>query len=289
MTVLLTVFLQNQSFFLFTVFIFGLLIGSFLNVLIYRLPVMMQRDWKEQCCELLEIDNDDKHSRFDLIQPRSRCQNCGHQITALENIPVISYLFLRGKCRQCKSSISLRYPIIELAAALSAIVVACQFGVTIQTLFGLILSWSLIVLTMIDIDHQLLPDDITLPMLWLGIVINYFAVFTQLQHSVMGAIFGYGSLWTVYILFRLVTGKEGMGRGDFKLLAVFGAWFGWQVLPLIIVLSSVVGTVIGLSMIFFQSHDRSVPIPFGPYLAIAGWIAMLWGPYIMVSHFNTVL
>ena len=289
MTALLTVFLQNQSFFLFTVFIFGLLVGSFLNVVIYRLPVMMQRDWKEQCCELLKIDNDNKHSHFDLIQPRSRCQNCRHQITALENIPIISYLFLRGKCRQCKSSISLRYPIIELTAALSAFVVAYQFGVTMQTLFGLILSWSLIVLTMIDIDHQLLPDDITLPMLWLGIVINYFDVFTQLQHSVMGAIFGYGSLWTIYILFRFITGKEGMGHGDFKLLAVFGAWFGWQVLPLIIVLSSVFGTVIGLSMIFFQSHDRNVPVSFGPYLAIAGWIAMLWGSYIMAHYLNAVL
>ena len=253
---------------------------------------MMERDWKQQCCELLNIDNKNENNNaatFNLISPRSHCPNCNHQISAIENIPVLSYLFLKGKCKKCGKKISVRYPLIELITAIASITVAYYFGVSIQTVFALFLTWALIALSMIDFDHQLLPDDITLPFLWLGLTINLFGVFTNIESSVLGAIFGYGSLWSVYILFKLVTGKEGMGYGDFKLLALFGAWFGWQVLPLIIILSSLVGAVIGVSMILIKSHDKTVPIPFGPYLSIAGWISMLWGSYIMSFYLNTFI
>ncbi len=284
-------FSLNPSLYLSTIFILGLLIGSFLNVVILRLPVMMERDWKEQCCELLELEqeSDTEQQRFNLITPRSRCPNCQHKITALENIPVISYLFLKGCCKGCGQRISIRYPMIELLTAITSITVAFYFGVSIQAGFALLLTWALIALSIIDFDHQLLPDDITLPFLWLGIGLNVFGVFTTLQASVIGAIFGYGSLWIVCFLFKLITGKQGMGHGDFKLLGMLGAWFGWQVLPLVIVLSSLVGAVIGISLIVFKSHDRSVPIPFGPYLAIAGWITMLWGPYMISAYLNLML
>ena len=251
---------------------------------------MMKGEWWDSCRELLEINFDtSKRKPFNLITPRSHCPKCKHQISALENIPVISYLFLKGKCSNCENKISVRYPLIELVSGLSVVIVAYYFGVSIQTLFALFLTWSLIALSMIDFDHQLLPDDITLPLLWLGIIINIFGLFTNLESSVLGAIFGYGTLWSVYIIFKLVTGKEGMGHGDFKLLAVLGAWFGWQALPLIIILSSLVGAVIGISLMIFNSHDRNSAIPFGPYLAIAGWISMLWGPYIMSAYLNAVI
>ena len=253
---------------------------------------MMERDWKKQCCELLNLDDADKTektSSFNLIFPRSKCPKCGHQISALENIPVISYLFLKGKCKECGNKISIRYPIIEIITGITSVTVAFYFGVSIQTVLALCLTWALITLSMIDFEHQLLPDDITLPFLWIGITINIFGAFTNLESSVLGAIFGYGLLWSVYMLFKLVTGKEGMGYGDFKLLAVLGAWFGWQMLPLIIILSSLVGAIIGISMILFMSHDKSIPIPFGPYLAIAGWVSMLWGPYIMSAYLNFIL
>ena len=200
---------------------------------------MMKAEWWDSCRDLLEINFDtSKRQPFNLITPRSNCPKCKHKITATENVPVISYLFLQGKCSQCGTKISIRYPLIEFISALSVTIVAFYFGVTIQTLFAIFLTWALIALSMIDFDHQLLPDDITLPFLWLGIIINVFNVFTDLESSVLGAVFGYGALWTVYIIFKLVTGKEGMGHGDFKLLAIFGAWFGWQSLPLIIILSS---------------------------------------------------
>jgi len=253
---------------------------------------MMQRDWQQQCCELLELESSEPQkydNAINLITPRSHCPNCKHQISTFENIPIISYLFLRGKCRNCKNNISIRYPIIEFISAISAVTVAFYFGVSLQTLFALILTWSLIVLSMIDFDHQLLPDDITLPLLWLGIIINYFGIFTDLESSVLGAIFGYGALWSVYITFKLVTGKEGMGHGDFKLLAVLGAWFGWVYLPMIIIMSSLVGAVIGISLMLFKSHSRNTAIPFGPYLAIAGWISMLWGGYIMSAYLNSLI
>jgi leader peptidase (prepilin peptidase) / N-methyltransferase len=289
---IIELFITYPSLFLSTIFVLGLLIGSFLNVVILRLPVMMQTDWQQQCYELLELDdsefNKDKPN-INLVTPRSHCPKCKHQISALENIPVISYLFLKGKCSNCGNKISVRYPLIELISGLSVVIVAYYFGVSIQTLFALFLTWSLIALSMIDFDHQLLPDDITLPLLWLGIIINIFGLFTNLESSVIGAVFGYGTLWSVYIIFKLVTGKEGMGHGDFKLLALLGAWFGWQALPLIIILSSLVGAVIGISLMIFNSHDRNSAIPFGPYLAIAGWISMLWGPYIMSAYLNAVI
>ncbi len=253
---------------------------------------MMERDWKQQCCELLELDDSNvkkENENINLVTPRSRCPKCKHQINALENIPVISYLFLKGKCSNCENKISVRYPLIELVSGISVVIVAFHFGVSIQTLFALFLTWSLIALSMIDFDHQLLPDDITLPLLWLGIIINLFGLFTDIESSVLGAVFGYATLWSVYIIFKLVTGKEGMGHGDFKLLAVLGAWFGWQLLPLIIILSSLVGAVIGISLMVFKSHSRNTAIPFGPYLAIAGWSSMLWGPYIMSAYLNAVI
>ena len=250
----------------------------------------MKGEWWDSCRELLEINFDiSKRQPFNLITPRSCCPKCQNKISALENIPVISYLFLTGKCKNCRNSISIRYPLVEIFSGFSVVIVAYHFGVSLQTLFALILTWSLIALSMIDFDHQLLPDDITLPLLWLGILINVFGLFTNLESSVLGAIFGYGTLWTVYILFKLITGKEGMGHGDFKLLAVFGAWFGWHALPLIIILSSLVGAIVGISLIIFKSHDRSTVIPFGPYLASAGWISMLWGPYIMSAYLNAVI
>ena len=251
---------------------------------------MMKKEWWDSCRELLQINYDtDRRAPFNLIVPRSHCPKCGYQISALENIPLLSYLLLKGQCRQCKNKISIRYPLIELLSAISVTIVAFYFGISIQGFLAILLTWCLITLSMIDFDHQLLPDDITLPFLWLGIIINFFNVFTDLHSSVLGAIFGYGSLWSVYIIFKLVTGKQGMGHGDFKLLAMLGAWFGWQLLPLIIIMSSLVGAVIGIAMIIFKSHDKTVPIPFGPYLAIAGWISMLWGPYLMSIYLNSFI
>lgn len=292
MSNLIELFQLYPAFYLGTIFILGLLVGSFLNVVIFRLPVMMESDWKEQCCELLNLEAPEKNkdtTNFNLITPRSRCPACNHQIKAIENIPVISYLFLKGKCSNCENKISIRYPLIELVSAITVTIVAFYFGVSLQALFGIFLTWALIALTMIDFDHQLLPDDITLPFLWLGIIINLFNAFTDIESSILGAIFGYGILWAVYITFKLITGKEGMGHGDFKLLAVLGAWFGWQSLPLIIILSSVVGATVGISLMIFKSHNRSSAIPFGPYLAIAGWISMLWGSYIMSAYLNIVI
>lgn len=292
MSELLDLFQLYPAFYLGTIFCLGLLVGSFLNVVIFRLPMMMESDWKEQCCELLDIEATEQNKdvkKFNLVTPRSQCPACDHQIKAIENIPVLSYLFLKGKCSNCKTRISIRYPLIELVSALTVTIVAFYFGVSLQTLFALSLTWALIALTMIDFDHQLLPDDITLPFLWLGITINLFNVFTDIESSILGAIFGYGILWIVYISFKIVTGKEGMGHGDFKLLALLGAWFGWQSLPLIIILSSMVGAIVGISLMIFKSHNRSSAIPFGPYLAIAGWVSMLWGSYIMSAYLNAVI
>jgi leader peptidase (prepilin peptidase)/N-methyltransferase len=259
-----------------TVAFLGLLVGSFLNVVIYRLPVMMQREWDAQCAELSGQPVTDQQV-FNLSSPRSSCPHCGHAITALENIPVLSFVALRGKCRACKAAISIRYPIIELITGGVSAVVAWQFGFDWSCLGALLLSWALIALTFIDLDHQLLPDKITLPLVWLGLFFNLFTIYTDLMNSVIGAIAGYLSLWTVYHLFRLATGKEGMGYGDFKLLAVLGAWMGWQFLPMIVLLSSFVGATVGISLILLRNHQRDIPIPFGPYLAVAGWLALIWG------------
>jgi leader peptidase (prepilin peptidase)/N-methyltransferase len=257
----------------------GLIVGSFLNVVIHRIPIMLNREWRAECAALLEIESEAPASEgpYNLIVPRSRCPHCDHAITAMENIPVLSYLILGGKCAECKTRISPRYPLIEMLSAAVAIIVALKFGLGVQAAFAIVLSWSLIALAAIDFDTQLLPDSITLPLLWLGIGVNSFAVFVDLQTSVGGAIAGYLSLWSIYWAYKLLTGKDGMGYGDFKLTAMLGAWLGWTALPAIIIISSVVGAVIGVAMIVFASHDRAHPISFGPYLAIAGWIYLVWG------------
>ncbi len=283
---LLTLLQQNTALFLGAVFILGLLVGSFLNVVILRLPVMMERRWRRECAEFLDHPANENDEPFDLVTPRSRCPHCGHLITALENIPVISYLVLRGRCRSCGASISARYPFIELLSAGVAITVAWQFGVTWQTAFALLLSWALLALTFIDLDRTWLPDDITLPFLWLGLLVNTAGLFTDPVSAIIGAVAGYLVLWFVYQVFKKLTGKEGMGYGDFKLLAMLGAWLGWQAIPLIVILSSLVGTVFGLGFILLRRLGREQPIPFGPYLAIAGWIALLWGEHITTAYLN---
>lgn len=262
----------------------GLLVGSFLNVVIYRLPKMMQRDWREQAREILELPAEPQTATFNLVLPNSSCPHCAHEIKPWENIPVISYLLLRGKCSSCKAPISLRYPLVELTCGLLSAYIAWHFGFTWQAGAMLLLTWGLLAMSLIDADHQLLPDSLVLPLLWLGLIANSFGLFTSLEDALWGAIAGYLSLWSVYWLFKLVTGKEGMGYGDFKLLAMLGAWGGWQVLPLTILLSSLVGAVLGLIMLRLRNAETSTPIPFGPYLAIAGWIALLWGEQITASY-----
>lgn len=257
--------------------IIGLLVGSFLNVVIYRLPVMLQRSWRKECLEYLQMEAESEGEPFNLSLPLSHCPKCQSPIKPYQNIPVISYVFLKGQCAHCKNPISIRYPLIEAFTATLSVLVALHFGYTPQAGFALLLTWCLITLSFIDIDHQLLPDNITLPMLWLGLLLSLFGLYTDVNASVIGAIAGYMVLWLVYQAFKLVTGKEGMGYGDFKLLALFGAWLGWQTLPMIILLSSLVGAVIGITMIIFAKQDHNKPIPFGPYLAAAGWIALLWG------------
>lgn len=264
----------------------GLLVGSFLNVVIYRLPIIMERSWRQECLEFLEQETTEKQETFNLSFPRSRCPNCNTVIQAYQNIPVFSYLCLKGQCAQCKAKISARYPIVEAFTGIISAIVAWHFGFTPETFFALLLTWSLIALSGIDIDHQLLPDSITLPMLWLGLLISLFSIFTDSHASIIGAVSGYLSLWTVFKVFKLFTGKEGMGYGDFKLLALLGAWQGWQSLPLILLLSSLVGAVVGTAMILLVDRDRNKPIPFGPYLATAGWIALLWGDQINQLYFN---
>ncbi|EMD98824.1 type 4 prepilin peptidase PilD [Stutzerimonas stutzeri NF13] len=262
----------------------GLLVGSFLNVLIYRLPIMMQREWRAQALEYLECPPEQISERFNLLLPSSRCPHCDHQIRSWENIPLVSWLALRGKCSSCRAPISSRYPLVELACGLLSGYVAWHFGFTWQAGAMLLLTWGLVAMSMIDIDHQLLPDSLVLPLLWLGLILNNFGLFVSFESALWGAVAGYLSLWSVYWLFKLVTGKEGMGYGDFKLLAMLGAWGGWQVLPLTILLSSVVGAVLGTILLRVQRAESSTPIPFGPYLAIAGWIALLWGDWITESY-----
>lgn len=273
--------------------ILGLLVGSFLNVVIYRLPKMMECDWRTQCIEFLGDDNIKDNAKkaptpekFNLVTPNSTCPCCGHKIKPWENIPVISYLFLRGKCSSCKTHISLRYPIIELVTGIFSAIAVATFGPNITGLACLIFTWCLIALTMIDFDTQLLPDTITLPLLWIGLIANSFSLFTTLDSALWGSIGGYLSLFAVYWLFKLLTGKEGMGFGDFKLLGALGAWLGWQMLLQIIMLSALAGAVIGISMIVIRGRDKNIPIPFGPYLAIAGWIALMWGHDINQLYLN---
>lgn len=273
--------------------ILGLLVGSFLNVVIYRLPVMMEKDWTQQCEVLLAGDNAPaqepaKEGKFNLAYPPSRCPKCNTQIKAWQNIPVISWLMLKGKCAGCDAPISARYPIVEVVTGLLTGFIAYQYGFGWPAAGLILLTWCLISLTMIDYDTQLLPDQITLPLVWLGLIANYFGLYTSLENALWGAIAGYMSLWSVYWAFKLITGKEGMGFGDFKLLAALGAWMGWQAIPLIILLSSAVGAVIGITMIMAFGRDKNIQIPFGPYLAIAGWIAFLWGDQITQSYLQMV-
>ncbi len=267
----------------------GLLIGSFLNVVILRLPKIMEDSWRTQCCEFLEIaDTDPEKKKVGLVFPASHCPKCLAPIRAWQNIPVVSYLFLKGQCANCKVNISMRYPIIELTTALLSAFVIYQFGPTYTGASVLVLTWCLIVLTVIDIDTQLLPDSITLPLIWAGLILSHLGFLTSLPEALWGAVFGYLSLWSVYWVFKIVTGKEGMGHGDFKLLAALGAWLGWQMLPLVIMLSTVVGSVLGISYIIVKGRDKNIPIPFGPYLAIAGWIALIWGEPLMQTYLQFV-
>lgn len=267
------------------VFVFGLIIGSFLNVVILRVPPLLEHDWRCQCRELLRLEPDQDERPPGIVHTRSKCPKCDHPISAIENIPLLSYLVLRGKCSACKVRISLRYPLVELTTAILFAITIWHFGPNLQGLTALFLTAFLIALAGIDADHQLLPDNMTLPLLWAGILLNFWSVHTDLAASVMGAIAGYLALWSIYHLFRLLTGKEGMGYGDFKLLAALGAWLGWQMLPLVVLLSSIVGALFGLILMGTGKMKRDSPMPFGPFIAAAGWIALLWGERI-IDHYT---
>ena len=281
---LLDTFRAVPWFFVGTAIIIGMMVGSFLNVVIHRLPIMLERDWKAQCLEYLGDKIVLKHpeaasnqNKYNLVVPRSACPACGQPITALQNIPVVSYLLLGGKCSACKARISMRYPVVEVITGFMTGLVAWHFGVTWIAVFSITYLWALIALTFIDADTTLLPDDITLPLLWMGLLVNVGGVFTDIGSATLGAAGGYLILWSVYWVFKLLTGKEGMGYGDFKLLAAIGAWLGWQLLPLVILLSAVVGTVVGVAGIVLKGRDKGAKLPFGPYLAAAGFIALVWG------------
>ena len=272
----------------FGALLLGLVIGSFLNVVILRLPRRMQAELAEACADLRGEQSEPLPSRWFgldyLITPASSCPNCGHGIRAWENIPVISYLLLRGRCSNCQTAIGVRYPIVEAVTGLLSLLLVMHFGATPAALAALILVWGLIALTVIDLDEQLLPDQLTLPLMWLGLLVNINGMFTDLVSAVIGAAAGYLSLWLVFQVFRLLTGREGMGYGDFKLLAVFGAFLGWQILPLVVLLSSLIGAIVGISLVVVRGRDRQIPIPFGPYLAAAGLVALVWGEQINRSY-----
>ncbi len=269
--------------------VFGLFIGSFLNVVIHRLPIMLDREWKSASREMLGLEESDEElPTYNLSVPRSACPKCGHQITWYENIPVLSYVFLGGKCSGCKTGISVRYPIIESVTGLLFFICASQFGFSIVTFWTCILASLLLVLSMIDYDTKLLPDQLVYPLLWLGLFVNMLGGFVSLESAVIGALAGYLSLWSFYWIFKLLTGKEGMGYGDFKLFAALGAWFGWQSLFLIIMLASVAGAVLGIAFLLLKSKDRDYAIPFGPYLAIAGFVYLFYGPLIIQYYLRSV-
>ncbi|RVU85450.1 prepilin peptidase [Leucothrix sargassi] len=284
---LLAILQNNPMFLIIVVGLFSLLIGSFLNAAIYRIPVMLEREWDDECDAHINQNNPDftpkERERFNLLVPRSICPTCGHKISSIENIPVISYLVLRGKCRGCKTSISAQYPLIELATAFISMLIAWKYGFSWQMLSLLVFAWTLITLAMIDAKTMLLPDNLTLPLMWLGLILNYNNVFISLHQAVLGAIVGYMSLWIVYQLFKLLTKKEGMGFGDFKILAAIGAWGGWQVLPFTIFASALLGAVIGIMMMKLRKQQDSQPIPYGPWLALAGLIGMIWREEIVVA------
>jgi leader peptidase (prepilin peptidase)/N-methyltransferase len=281
---------ESNALFISLIALSGLFVGSFLNVVIYRLPLRLQHEWRSECKEFLGTGEASAEGTEvgtlpgSIFTSRSHCPHCGHMISALENIPVISYLILRGKCSECKASISPRYPAIELLTAVLSALVAWSFAYTIAVPFVLLLVWGLIALSFIDFDHQLLPDKLLYPILWIGLLANSQNILVDINSAVYGAVAGYLVLWIVYQAFKLLTGKEGMGYGDFKLLALIGAWLGWQMLPLVILLSSLVGAVIGILGILILGRDRQLPIPFGPYLSIAALIALFWGQQIIDSY-----
>ncbi len=283
---------EDARLFVIVSVVLGLVVGSFLNVVIHRLPRMLQRDWEAQCRELLatpagvEAPTDAARARFDLVSPPSRCPSCGHRLRPWENIPVISYLVLRGRCVACRSPISLQYPAVELLTGALTGLLAWHLGPTPVLLAAWGFTWALIALSVIDLHHQILPDAITFPLLWVGLLLGLEGVFVEVHSSLWGATLGYLSLWTVYQLFRLFTGKEGMGFGDFKLLAALGAWAGWQALPTIVLLSSAVGAVLGGLLMAFGGHARGQPLPFGPFLAVAGWITLFWGEAITGAYYR---
>jgi leader peptidase (prepilin peptidase)/N-methyltransferase len=278
---IIQIFELYPTLYIISVGLFGLLVGSFLNVVVYRLPIMMEKGWQNECAEAFDCTPPAQNEPFNLALPASHCPHCQHEITAVENIPLLSYMVQKGRCKGCKKSISLRYPLVELSSAVLVMMVAMQLGVGWSALAAIILTWGLLTLSLIDFDTQYLFDNLTMPLLWLGIICNMFGLFTDLQSSVLGAIVGYLSLWSVSWISKLIRGKEGMGAGDFKLLAMLGAWLGVLSLPLIIFLSSLVGAVVGISMVLFLKQDSQKRIPFGPYLAMAGWISLLWGQDIM--------
>jgi leader peptidase (prepilin peptidase)/N-methyltransferase len=273
-------------------FIVALLVGSFLNVVIYRLPLMMEREWRAQCEEINATPAGNlPEGRFDLVAPRSSCPSCGHRITAMQNIPVVSFLLLGGKCAACKVPISPRYPAVELLTGVLSAIVAWRFGFGWEAAAGIALTWSLVAISAIDIDHQLIPDSISLPLIWAGLVLSLFSplaaaemLFISPIAAIVGAVAGYLSLWSIYHLFRLLTGKEGMGYGDFKLLAALGAWLGWQMLFPIVIAAASVGALAGVSAMLVRKHKASVPMAFGPYLAAAGWLMLVFGPQLMDSY-----
>ncbi|MEW8255519.1 MAG: A24 family peptidase [Candidatus Thiodiazotropha taylori] len=277
---------QNSTAFYLFVFLLGLIVGSFLNVVIHRLPKMMEQQWHRDCDELKGLAPEDaiETEVYNLNTPASQCPKCQHKIRPWENVPIISWLLLKGRCSNCQNPISVRYPIIEAVTGLLSLWIAFHFGFSWEAIAALLLTWSLIALTVIDFDVQLLPDNITLPFLWLGLLVNINGLFTDLESAVIGAIAGYLALWSVFQLFKKLTGKEGMGYGDFKLLAMLGAWLGWQYLPQIILLSALVGAVVGILLIVVRGRDRNIPIPFGPYLAAAGWISLMWGSQINQAY-----
>lgn len=291
---MIEIFQEFPAVFIGIVFAFALLFGSFMNVVIYRLPIMMFRDWRAQAKDIMDEPFDDvEEDVFNLVVPRSRCPSCGTQVASWQNIPVLSYLALRGRCAGCGTRISMRYPLVEFVTGVLCALTAWRFGASVEAVMAIGLTIALVPITMIDADTQLIPDSIVLPLLWVGLAMSLWypidaaeVLFIPPKEAILGAIAGYLSLWSVYWLFKLVTGKEGMGYGDFKLLAALGAWLGWQALPSIILMSAIVGAVFGLSMIVLRGRDRSVPMPFGPFLAAAGWITMLYGDAIKTFYYQ---
>ena len=276
---------QNPLFFYSFLFVFSLCIGSFLNVVIYRIPIMLQRAWREEAQSILALELDQDEQKFNLATPNSTCPHCSSAIKPWQNIPLISYIFLRGRCASCRGSISIRYPAIELFTGIVSLLLAVKIGFNGQLLALLFFSYVAITLAAIDYDTKLLPDNMVLPLLWLGLLLNSQNLFVSLHNAVFGAVVGYGFLWSIFWLFKLVTGKEGMGYGDFKLMAVFGAWFGWQLLPNIILLSSLLGAIIGIAMIASGRIEKAEPIPFGPFIILAGFLTAVYPEYFILSHY----